>query len=49
MEFLQDLWDFLKERKKWWLAPLIVVLLLIGALLIFAESSAIGSFIYTLF
>jgi drug/metabolite transporter superfamily protein YnfA len=49
VEFLTDLWNFLKERKKWWLVPLIVVLLLIGALLIFAESSAIGSFIYTLF
>ena len=49
MEFLRDLWGFLMERKKWWLAPLILVILLVGALLIFAESSAIGSFIYTLF
>jgi competence protein ComGC len=49
VEFLKDLWNFLRERKKWWLVPLIIVLLLIGALLIFAESSAIGSFIYTLF
>mgnify|MGYP005666317705 CR=1 FL=1 len=49
MEFLRDLWGFLKERKKWWLMPLILVILLIGVLLIFAESSAIGSFIYTLF
>ncbi|MCB0625344.1 MAG: hypothetical protein KDC43_15840, partial [Saprospiraceae bacterium] len=49
MEFFKDLWQFLAERKKWWLVPLIMVLLLIGALLIFAEGSAIGSFIYTLF
>ena len=49
MEFLRDLFGFLRERKKWWLFPLIAVILLIGALLVFAESSAIGSFIYTLF
>lgn len=49
MEFLRDLWGFLKERKKWWLLPLVLVILLIGVLIIFAESSAIGSFIYTLF
>jgi uncharacterized protein involved in exopolysaccharide biosynthesis len=49
MEFIRDLFGFLKERKKWWLAPLIIVILLIGVLLIFAESSALGSFIYTLF
>ena len=49
MEFLRDLWGFLLERKKWWLFPLIAVILLIGALLIFAESSAVGAFIYTLF
>ena len=49
MEFLRDLWNFMKERRKWWLFPIIVILLLIGALIIFAESSAVGSFIYTLF
>lgn len=49
MEFLKDLLGFLNERKKWWLFPLIAVILLIGVLIIFAESSAIGSFIYTLF
>ncbi|MEL6657810.1 MAG: DUF5989 family protein [Bacteroidota bacterium] len=49
MEFLRDLWLFMKERRKWWLLPIITVLLLIGALIIFAESSAVGSFIYTLF
>lgn len=49
MEFLRDLWNFMKERRKWWLFPIIAILLLIGALIIFAESSAVGSFIYTLF
>lgn len=49
MEFLKDLFTFLKERKKWWLLPVILIVLLIGVLLIFAETSAVGSFIYTLF
>lgn len=49
MEFLKDLWQFMKERRKWWLTPIIVIILLVGVLIIFAESSAIGSFIYTLF
>ena len=48
IEFFQDLWLFLKERKKWFLLPMIVLLLLIGALLVFVEGSAIGSFVYTL-
>jgi hypothetical protein len=49
MEFLSDLWAFLKARKKWWLAPLIFVLLLIGILIVIGGSSAIAPFIYTLF
>jgi drug/metabolite transporter superfamily protein YnfA len=49
MEFLRDLWQFISERRKWWLLPAVLILLLLGALLIFAESSAVGSFIYTLF
>ena len=44
-----ELWDFLKVRKKWWLGPPILILLLLGILLIFAESSAVAPFIYTLF
>lgn len=48
MEFLKDLFQFLAERKKWWLTPLILVLLLIGILVIFANS-AVAPFIYTLF
>lgn len=49
MDFLQDLWKFMLARRKWWLIPLIAVLLLVAVLLIFAEGSAFGSFIYTLF
>jgi hypothetical protein len=49
MEFLSDLWNFLKDRKKFWLLPLIVIILMFGALMIFAGGSAIAPFIYTLF
>lgn len=49
MDFLNDLWAFMKARKKWWLAPLIFVLLFIGILIVLGGSSAIAPFIYTLF
>jgi len=49
MDFLADLWNFLKERKKFWLAPIIIVLLLIGVLLVIGGGSAVAPFIYTLF
>lgn len=49
MELLKDLWLFMKERKKFWLAPVIIVLLLLGLLIVFAGSSVIAPFIYTLF
>ena len=49
MELLRELWSFLKERKKLWLAPIVIILVLIGALIIFAESSALAPFVYTLF
>jgi len=49
LEFLKDMWAFLKVRKKWWLAPVIFVMLLLGALLIFGGSSAVAPFIYSLF
>ncbi len=48
MEILKDIWMFLKERKKWWLLPMVIVLFLIG-ILIFTSGSAIAPFIYTLF
>ncbi len=49
MDFLKDLWSFMKERKKWWLLPMVIVLLLIGVLLVFGSGSALAPFIYTLF
>lgn len=49
MDFLSDLWGFLKTRKKFWLLPLILVLLLFGALIVLTSGSAVAPFIYTLF
>jgi hypothetical protein len=49
MSFLQEIWKFIKFRKKFWLAPIICVMLLLGVLIIFAQGSAIAPFIYTLF
>ena len=49
MSFLAELWAFLRARKKFWLLPIILITVLIGALLIFAQGSAIAPFIYTLF
>tara|TARA_B100000035_G_C21035212_1_gene570572 strand:- start:3202 stop:3351 length:150 start_codon:yes stop_codon:yes gene_type:complete len=49
MEFLKELWTFLRVRKKLWLAPIIVVMLTLGGLLILAQGSVVAPFIYTLF
>ena len=49
IELLQDVWGFLKERQKYWLLPLIITLVLLGALIVFTQGSAIAPFIYTLF
>ena len=49
MELLKDLWAFMKERKKFWLAPIIIMLLLLGTLIVLAQGSAVAPFIYTLF
>ncbi len=49
LSFLKELWEFARERKKLWLIPIILLLLLLGALLIFTEGSVIAPFIYTLF
>ena len=49
LELMQDLWAFMRERKKLWLAPIILVMVLLGGLLILAQGSAIAPFIYTLF
>ncbi|MEE9910101.1 MAG: hypothetical protein K4571_00115 [Deltaproteobacteria bacterium] len=49
MDFLNDLWGFLKVRKKFWLLPLILMLLLFGVLIVLTSGSAVAPFIYTLF
>jgi hypothetical protein len=49
MSILLELWDFLKTRKKFWLLPVITVLLLFGIILVIAQGSALAPFIYTLF
>jgi hypothetical protein len=49
MGIVRDLWGFLKVRKKYWLLPIILTLLLFGSLIVFASGSAIAPFIYTLF
>lgn len=49
MSVIVDLWMFLRERKKWWLLPMIMVLLLIGVLLVMTSGTAVAPFIYTLF
>ncbi len=49
IEFMQDLWAFLRIRKKLWLLPIIVVLALLGALVIATQQSSLATFIYTLF
>tara|TARA_B100000809_G_scaffold38098_1_gene33327 strand:- start:17057 stop:17209 length:153 start_codon:yes stop_codon:yes gene_type:complete len=49
IELLKDLWLFMKERKKFWLLPVIIVLLLLGILIVFSAGSALAPFVYTLF
>jgi hypothetical protein len=48
-ELIAELWAFMKERKKYWMFPIIIVLMLFGSLLVFAQGSAVAPFIYTLF
>jgi hypothetical protein len=49
LEFLKDMWLFMRYRKKFWLAPIIIVMMLLGALIVFTQGSAIAPFIYTIF
>jgi hypothetical protein len=49
LDLLADLWAFMRERKKFWLAPIIIVMMLLGALIVFAQGSSLAPFIYTLF
>ena len=46
---VREFWQFLKVRKKWWLLPIMVVMVMVGALLVFAQGSALAPFIYTIF
>jgi len=49
LAIVSEFWDFLRVRKKWWLTPIVIFLVLLGALIIFTEGSAVAPFIYTLF
>jgi len=48
-ELIKDLWGFMRERKKFWLAPIIIIMLLLGTLIVLTQGSAVAPFIYTLF
>ncbi|MBI2374371.1 MAG: hypothetical protein HYV07_10290 [Deltaproteobacteria bacterium] len=49
MEFLRELWAFLRERKKYWLLPILLMMALLGALIVYSQGSAVAPFVYTLF
>ncbi|MBK8162987.1 MAG: hypothetical protein IPK65_07545 [Gammaproteobacteria bacterium] len=49
LDLLSDLWAFMRERKKFWLAPVILIMVLLGGLIVLGQGSAIAPFIYTLF
>ena len=46
---IREIWAFMKVRKKWWLLPIILVMVMVGSLLVFAQGSALAPFIYTIF
>ena len=49
IELIKDIWDFLRVRKKYWLAPLIITIVLMGTLIVFTQGSVIAPFIYSIF
>jgi hypothetical protein len=49
LDLIKDLWAFMRARKKFWLAPIIIILLLLGGLIVLTQGSAVAPFIYTLF
>ena len=49
IDLLKDLWAFMRERRKYWLAPIIVIMVLLGSLIVLSQGSVIAPFIYTLF
>ena len=49
IDFLKEFWEFLNERKKYWLLPIIIVLFIFGGLIVLTQGSAVAPFIYTIF
>jgi len=49
IDLIKDLWEFMRDRKKFWLAPIVIVMVLLGVLIVLAQGSAVAPFIYTLF
>ena len=49
MDFLKEFWEFLKIRKKYWLLPIIIVLVILGGLIVLSQGSVVAPFIYTIF
>lgn len=49
LDLLKDLWAFMRVRKKYWMAPIVIVMLLLGGLLVISQGSVVAPFIYTLF
>ena len=49
LSILYELWDFLKVRKKWWLMPIVIFLIILGGLIIFTQGSPLAPFIYSIF
>lgn len=49
LDLLKDLWGYMRENKKYWLAPIIIIMVLLGGLIVFAQGSAVAPFVYTLF
>jgi len=49
LDLIKDLWSFMRVRKKFWLAPIIIILMLLGVLVVMSQGSAVAPFIYTLF
>ena len=49
MDFIREFWEFIKVRKKYWLIPIMIFLLIFGGLIVLTQGSAVGPFIYTIF
>jgi competence protein ComGC len=49
IDLIKDIWEFMRDRKKFWLVPIVIVMVLLGVLIVLAQGSAVAPFIYTLF